>query len=43
MPLNKYKNIVTKVNKHLILIFKATATYTETYEASEKYENSTKC
>lgn len=43
MLLNKYKNIITKVNKHLIFIFKATATYIETDDASEKYENSTKC
>lgn len=43
MLLNKYKNIVIKVNSNLISIFKASATYTETDDASEKYENSTTC
>lgn len=43
MLLNKYKNIVIKVNLNLISIFKATATCIATDDASEKYEKSTKC
>lgn len=33
--ISTYKNIDTKVNTNLIFIFKATATYTETDDASK--------